>query len=281
MTSNHSDWDSWPVESPPSGFAEGVVRAALEEGRLDERSKARPKSRRPRTGLWWAFAAASAGAAALAGTGVMMGRDAILPAPKGEETSERVRALDAGGRDAAASAASVAKAKPLRELSTTVIDRKLREEVRAKIQRAPRNDGEEQNAQTRSALPAASLPSEGRLTSEYIRQRIREDFIPLARSCYESALVAQPELRGKIVIDFAIVGDAQVGGIVDRADLDPGTDIRDPEFLTCMQESMLSMVFEPPDHSGWVTVTYPFEFSPDSPPEPARSPGGGGSSATN
>lgn len=59
-----------------------------------------------------------------------------------------------------------------------------------------------------------------------------------------------------------IVGDPSVGGIVDQAKINAATDIPDPEFQDCMLNSMLSMVFEGPDSGGWVTVTYPFKFSP-------------------
>src|SRR6185436_3500755 len=102
-----------------------------------------------------------------------------------------------------------------------------------------------------------------RLPREYIQARIRQDFFPLAISCYESALARSPNLRGRIVVDFMIVGDAKVGGIVDQAEIDEKSDIEDPEFRTCLRESMLSMVFEAPENDGWLTVTYPFVFEPD------------------
>jgi hypothetical protein len=65
------------------------------------------------------------------------------------------------------------------------------------------------------------------------------------------------------MLDFVIVGDAKVGGIVDQAAVDEKSDIADPEFVTCVRESMLSMVFAPPANDGWVTVVYPILFAPD------------------
>jgi hypothetical protein len=82
-------------------------------------------------------------------------------------------------------------------------------------------------------------------------------------ACYESALAREPALRGRVVVDFMIVGDAKVGGIVDQAEINLRSDIGDEELRSCIRESMLSMVFAPPDNNGWVTVTYPFVFSPD------------------
>ncbi|HMJ54344.1 MAG TPA: AgmX/PglI C-terminal domain-containing protein, partial [Polyangiaceae bacterium] len=111
--------------------------------------------------------------------------------------------------------------------------------------------------------PSGSNGPSHNLSREYLQQRIREDFYPMAKVCYEGALAKQPELRGQIVIDFVIVGDAKVGGIVDQAKINDRTDVTDVTFLECIRESMLSMVFAPPDNGGWVTVTYPFKFSPD------------------
>jgi hypothetical protein len=66
----------------------------------------------------------------------------------------------------------------------------------------------------------------------------------------QSALVRLPELRGRIVIDFLIVGDAKVGRIVDQTEIDEASDTTDPEVATGVHESMLSMVFAPPENDG-------------------------------
>jgi hypothetical protein len=115
--------------------------------------------------------------------------------------------------------------------------------------------GKEPDSQTGLASPG--------LTKEYIQARVREDFIPLARACYESALAKAPALAGHIIVNFTIVGAPGVGGIVDEAEINDRTDITDREFLMCMRESMLTMVFEAPQYEGWTTVVYPFEFAPD------------------
>jgi hypothetical protein len=115
-------------------------------------------------------------------------------------------------------------------------------------------------------------PSPVALDRDYIRSRIRSDFVPLASQCYESLLATQPTARGKAVFSFTIVGDEDVGGIVEAAELIEGTTLTDPEFATCIRESLLSVTFAPPARGGWVTVTYPLDFSPDAPDaaSPAR-----------
>ena len=100
---------------------------------------------------------------------------------------------------------------------------------------------------------------------KYIRSVIREQFFPLARQCYDSARIKHPGLAGKIELEFRIVGDKRVGGVVDQASLGDGGDLRDDAFSQCMTESMMSVTFDAPPRGGEVTVKYPFEFSPDDP----------------
>jgi hypothetical protein len=99
------------------------------------------------------------------------------------------------------------------------------------------------------------------LDKDYIRSRIQEDLLPIAQECYESALEDDPKLGGKLIMKFTIVGDEEVGGVVDEADVDPSSDLKHPALGECMRESMLSLSFAPPEDGGTVSVTYPFEFS--------------------
>ena len=100
-----------------------------------------------------------------------------------------------------------------------------------------------------------------RLEKGYIQKRIREDFFPLARECYEAALERDPALGGKLDLHFEIVGDESVGGIVELVERAEDNEIVEEEFIYRVRESMLSMTFEPPKGGGSVTVTYPFLFS--------------------
>jgi hypothetical protein len=105
----------------------------------------------------------------------------------------------------------------------------------------------------------------GKLDAAYIRSRIQQDFMPLAKECYEAALERAPGLRGKLVFSFVIIGDEAVGGIVESAEIDPSSTLTDAELGYCLRESLLSVSFDPPPESGVVSVTYPFMFSPDGP----------------
>ncbi|MFO0627303.1 MAG: AgmX/PglI C-terminal domain-containing protein [Polyangiales bacterium] len=122
------------------------------------------------------------------------------------------------------------------------------------------------------AAPAANAPippRAGSLSADFIRGRIREDFVPMAGACYESLLRRRPGVGGRVVMEFEIVADANHGGLVEEARFvandggvaDAGLD--EGEFLTCMRESMMTVAFLRPEGEGRVTVRYPFRLHPD------------------
>lgn len=103
---------------------------------------------------------------------------------------------------------------------------------------------------------------EGNLDKEYIREAVRKDLIPLAHDCYGSMLEIDPNFAGTLVLEFDIMGDEDVGGIVDDVKPAEGTDMTNPEFVECMSESMMTVMFPPPEGGGMVHVTYPMQFEP-------------------
>jgi hypothetical protein len=119
-----------------------------------------------------------------------------------------------------------------------------------------------------AAPGTGAMPDDGADLRRYIRDRVRSDFMPLGGSCYEAALAKDKTLGGRVTIKFRIVGDKSVGGVVDEAEIDrDASTIDDRGLLECLAQSMQSVVFDAPAKGGYVTVDYPFEFSPDDPPE--------------
>jgi hypothetical protein len=98
---------------------------------------------------------------------------------------------------------------------------------------------------------------------KYIQSRVREDLFPLARQCYGDALGRDPKLAGTIELDFTIMGDPKVGGVVGEATIGDGTTIADRDFQTCVRESMMSVTFDAPPEGGEITVVYPIALSPE------------------
>lgn len=103
----------------------------------------------------------------------------------------------------------------------------------------------------------------GKPLGEYVQRVMQEQFLPLAGECYEQALAHKPAVSGNVELEFSILGDPSVGGVVVDVDLADGTTLRDPAFRTCMTESMYSVIFDaPPGDDGSVSVKQSFELSP-------------------
>lgn len=121
------------------------------------------------------------------------------------------------------------------------------------------------------ASPSPSATEEipiGAYDPDYIRSHFREDMFPLLKSCYEGALKRRPALAGKLALKFTIVGDPQVGGVVDTAEFADESDLKDSEMETCVRESLMTLTFDKqPSGSGKVDVVYPVLFSPGDPEE--------------
>ncbi len=116
------------------------------------------------------------------------------------------------------------------------------------------------NATVRSDPAAAPTLPVGKLDKDYIRDQVRE-MLPQVRGCFERALERRPDLEGTAVVEFAIVGEEEVGGLVERSEYDhEASTIQDDQFSECIQETMYGLEFEPPEGGGRVSVRYPFEF---------------------
>jgi hypothetical protein len=84
----------------------------------------------------------------------------------------------------------------------------------------------------------------------------------VARQCYASLAERVPDAGGTINLAFNIVGNKNIGGIVEQVDVLNKSTLRDPEFVDCMRQSFLSVTFPPPEGGGMVSVEYPIQFDP-------------------
>jgi hypothetical protein len=111
--------------------------------------------------------------------------------------------------------------------------------------------------------PVGSGNQKDQPLGQYVRRTVRQDFVPLAVSCYEELLASHPGVHGQLLLDVTIVGDRSVGGVVDAVELAPDSALTDERFTTCMRESMMAVVFDaPPAGKGRVTFKYPLELAP-------------------
>ena len=119
-----------------------------------------------------------------------------------------------------------------------------------------------------ATTPAADAGADvAELSPDYIRARIG-DLAPLLRECYELALHEDPALEGKLVVEFVIGGEPEVGAIVEESRILDESTLRHPTLDECVRETMYTAEFEDPPTGGRVTVRYPFRMSrtPDEPP---------------
>ncbi|MGO9832627.1 MAG: AgmX/PglI C-terminal domain-containing protein [Polyangiaceae bacterium] len=96
----------------------------------------------------------------------------------------------------------------------------------------------------------------GRLAPEIIQRVVRLND-GRYRFCYQSALHADPNLRGRVTVKFMI--DRQ-GAVAFAAD--GGSDIPDEGVRQCVVRSFQALSFPEPEN-GTVTVVYPIVFSPE------------------
>jgi hypothetical protein len=111
-------------------------------------------------------------------------------------------------------------------------------------------------------LATATSTTDEPIDREYIREQVRI-LLPQMTECYSNALQRDPKIEGRIMVDFSIVGDPSVGGLVGESKVKAeDTTISDAEMRECVQETMYAAQFKPPSAGGEVRVSYPFIFRP-------------------
>ncbi len=131
----------------------------------------------------------------------------------------------------------------------------------ARNARMARNEEVSSSQPTQQAqTPHTPALAPGVLDKDYIREQM-DEILPLVKECYEQTLERRPNISGKAVVEFSIVGEEDVGGIIELSEFDPeASTIEDAEFSECIQETMYGLEFDPPQSGGRVVVKYPFEF---------------------
>ncbi len=108
------------------------------------------------------------------------------------------------------------------------------------------------------AGPSPDLDAGRPIDQEYIRSSVRE-LIPFLGECYEQLTERSPA-DGAVIVNFTIEGDPTTGGLIGDVEIDPASDLKDPEFQECFRQTMLALEIDPPEDGGVVNVRYPFTF---------------------
>jgi hypothetical protein len=98
-----------------------------------------------------------------------------------------------------------------------------------------------------------------KLDKNYIRERIAE-IRPLLRECYELAVANEASVAGQLVVEFVVEAEEEVGGYVREASIADDSPVQDQVLGECVTETILSIVFVPPEGGGEVRVRYPLLF---------------------
>jgi len=111
----------------------------------------------------------------------------------------------------------------------------------------------------------------GSLDREYIQEAIR-DMQPLIQECYELARHEDPSLEGRLLVEFVVGGEPDVGGIIEEAGIDASSAVESLLLRDCVRETVYTLELPAPAGGGQMTVRYPFQFSSaaDSPPPQAQ-----------
>jgi hypothetical protein len=94
----------------------------------------------------------------------------------------------------------------------------------------------------------------GRLPPEVIQRVVRANF-GRYRACYQSALKTNPNLQGRVVVNFVISRSGTVSSV------SGGGDLPNQGVISCVAGAFGGLTFPQPEH-GIVTVSYPLVFSP-------------------
>lgn len=125
----------------------------------------------------------------------------------------------------------------------------------------PDTDTTEPEPVPAEALPAADGPA---LNKDSIRTEVRRH-IDDVRKCYVQGLAVDPELTGRVEIQFTIGPQGTVVVAIVTSDGLPATG---SGVADCIVEVVKTMRFSPPPGGGNAVVTYPFLLEPDDDVEP-------------
>ncbi|KIG13101.1 putative abductin-like protein [Enhygromyxa salina] len=97
---------------------------------------------------------------------------------------------------------------------------------------------------------------QGALDRDIIRRIVRAHINEI-RGCYNHGLLVNPDLEGRVAINFVIGGNGSVKSAVVAQD-----NLPDPSVGQCMAKAVARWKFPKPRGGGNVTVLYPFNLTP-------------------
>lgn len=157
-------------------------------------------------------------------------------------------------------------------LRRRIVEALERREGDAGAERRVGEDGEGADAAAARKRKAAGVEEEaataGGLVDRsgnrgYLMKVMNEELMPLVDECYALARQARPALAGELRLDVTLLGDAELGGVVDG--VEPGRDngLADPGLVECVQQSILALTLPPPPQGGRDDFSLSLKLTPE------------------
>lgn len=175
--------------------------------------------------------------------------------------SDRAPDSDEGDEAAAPDPRVRARDPEVRELA-----RVLRERIETARTEREANEAEGSPEEVRSPVETGGSAingddgAPGRMDPEYIRAAVRE-LRPLLAECYDLAREEDDALAGRLILEFDIEGEPEVGGVVEHATIGEDSTLTHPILDECIRETIYTLELPAPTGGGRVHVRYPFNFS--------------------
>lgn len=97
----------------------------------------------------------------------------------------------------------------------------------------------------------------------YLLKVMNEDLMPLVDECYELARASKPGLKGNLKLDVEILGDEELGGVIESIERREDSGLTDPALDECVRESMLSVTLPPPPAGGRDAISLDLRLEPE------------------
>lgn len=97
----------------------------------------------------------------------------------------------------------------------------------------------------------------------YLMKVMNEELMPLVDECYELARAGRPELAGMLVLDVEILGEEEIGGVVEEVAPGTNNELSDPTLNECVRESLYSTTLPAPPRGGRDAISLSLRLSPD------------------
>lgn len=108
------------------------------------------------------------------------------------------------------------------------------------------------------SLESADAVVDEGLTKDEVGKVIHEHLAEV-RYCYESAMIRNPDIQGKLMVAFSIFGKASLAGSVKQAKVNSAT-LSDESIGECIVKKLTRWKFPKPRGGVDVAVNYPFVF---------------------